>query len=294
MNESNEDREPKKLFNFERFNFSLEIFQRKKVNHVARAIFLNATLIRKLHAISDCLEEKIEEKIEEEIEEKAKEKSKSKRQKKEKTEEEKEEQKQKQKQKRIRTAFQEDDLGNNVAIAYLKNKELTKHYFANSVINIPNDIDENSTLEINKIATICYIDAVHQELPVRRLDVKNLKFYEPSFKGYAGTKQACCERKILAKILQEAKENQGVKALKRSELHLYTKLEPCIYCFMAMKQFIKENKIDLYLYYGDLQKELFEQMRNSIPHAQLMIDRLTLVRGKEIKQQEERWLLRRK
>ncbi|MDD1515783.1 hypothetical protein [Priestia megaterium] len=279
MNESNEKQTQQKIiFSFEQFDRLVKISQKEKANPAARAILLNALLLRKLHAVLDCIKEEMKEEM--------KVKSKSNKQKSTKTEEE----LKKEKQKRIKMAFEEKDR-QNVAIAYLETKEFKKHYFANSLINDPNDIDDNSRLAINKIATICYIEGVKQEFPVRRLDVKNLEFYIPNFQGYAGEKLACCERKILAKVLQEAKKNQEIKELKGSKLYLYTKLEPCIYCFKAMKQFIKENDINLFLFYGDLQKELFEQMKTAFPNAQPMIDRLTLIRGQEDEQQKQRWLL---
>lgn len=162
----------------------------------------------------------------------------------------------------------------NVAVASLQGSKLNKiqkkgmlDYIAFNCINSPTDLKEEELIQIegresNRSFEICYRN---NHLPMKRLNINNVKTYRPKALGeYVTRRCACAERKILGTILdqyQKLKIPQGSKVKLGGKLYLYTKMEPCLYCMLGLKEFIKKTNTKLYLMYEEL---IYEVNRDRI------------------------------
>ena len=100
--------------------------------------------------------------------------------------------------------------------------------------------------------TLCTSEEIIKDnFKVKRL-APNLEWEVYAIEGHAG-KNKCCERKLLGYILNEY-DNDG--SLEEIEVILYTELEPCIYCYNAMKELKKERNLDLTVYFQDMINEI--------------------------------------
>jgi hypothetical protein len=158
----------------------------------------------------------------------------------------------------------------NVGIATLQNSKLgsCKNYIAFNFIQDEKDRDKHLILNnklvfekiniLNKPLKLCFRN--ENILPVKRLKVKNLETFQPAHTSkFALNRSACSERKILSEILKEMK-SQGIKEGELGgTLYLYTKLEPCAYCMMAMQEFMDKTGVVIKLMYEDLALEMARQ-----------------------------------
>jgi len=132
----------------------------------------------------------------------------------------------------------------NFAYAKFQTDFEEKSYAAHSKIKLFNKkIIKTSKGDVN----VCYsTNLVEKHCPVKRL-TSDLKFQIPDEERYAAKKKDCCERKIVAQIMEDNLE----KDYKGSKLIIYTRLEPCIYCFNALGE-LSEKGVSISLFYDDM------------------------------------------
>lgn len=125
-----------------------------------------------------------------------------------------------------------------VAKVTVNGVECSKLYFA-----ISSDTDIILPKEYEMI--LCNdIEKVKKNLKVKRL-TPNLKWGEYNYLGFAESKINCCERKILAYILEEFIKKRKLK-YEDISVAIYTEYEPCIYCYDVMQELMdKGMKITL-------------------------------------------------
>lgn len=104
-------------------------------------------------------------------------------------------------------------------------------------------------------------EEIEDYAPHKRLHVDNLQFYTPSKLARGFADKTCAERKIVAYILNEIKTKQIVN-LKDATLSMYTKFEPCIYCYNLLDTFRKEYGVGIYLIYNEMALQMREDFEN--------------------------------
>lgn len=180
-------------------------------------------------------------------------------------------------QKKLMKAFAIQYTRNNVATASLQNSQLNKaeggrkilDFIAFNDINYINELtsDEKKQIEgtdTNRPFEICY---KNKGLQVKRIDINNLETYKPKkLGGYVSGRYNCAERKILGTILHQYKQSLNYEYGKLGgTLYLYTKMEPCLYCFTGLKDFINETGTKICLVYEELLYEITRDRLNLKP-----------------------------
>lgn len=129
----------------------------------------------------------------------------------------------------------------NSAIAQVIIKNKTYIYFA-----VSSDITYEFPEDYNMV--ICNsMDIVNEKLPIRRLTpTLELGIYDKS--RFAEKYINCCERKILAYIIKDFGNKYDFKDI---EVLLFTKLEPCLYCYCEMKDLMNKG-LNLTLCYYEM------------------------------------------
>ena len=99
------------------------------------------------------------------------------------------------------------------------------------------------------------------KIQVQRLHVEDLRFYPPNKlnQGFSRKKENCTERKIVARILSEVGEKRN---LNKARLSIYTKLEPCVYCYNVLDSIRKKNEVSIYLLYREMILQIVEELQN--------------------------------
>lgn len=132
---------------------------------------------------------------------------------------------------------------------------MDSYYFAHHSINSVTDLGTfliSGSGGFSNGTKICLKNG-NPDFPVVRIG-SNLKVYTPThFSGYAERRKGCCERKIIETISRQIECcNLSDPEDAKAHLFLYTKLEPCIYCYMAMETLIeKYRNIAIHLYYHE-------------------------------------------
>lgn len=152
--------------------------------------------------------------------------------------------------------------GANFAIAHLfgHNDINEDPIFAVSKNNVEFSVESLNLLKENRV-TIVLGDEIEEYAPHNRLHVENLQFYTPAKQARGFANKTCAERKIVAYLLKQIKE-KGNYDLEGCTLSVYTKLEPCVYCFNLLDTFRKEYGVDIYLIYNEMAKQMKEEMED--------------------------------
>ncbi|ARK30118.1 hypothetical protein [Halalkalibacter krulwichiae] len=152
--------------------------------------------------------------------------------------------------------------GANFAIAHLFGHSDIEEdpIFAVSKNNIEFSAKSLNLFKDNRV-TIALGNEIEEHVPHNRLHVENLQFYTPAKQARGFADKTCAERKIVAHLLKQIKE-KGIYDLEGCTLSVYTKLEPCIYCFNMLDSFRKEYGVDIYLIYNEMAKQMKEELED--------------------------------
>ncbi|PFQ44840.1 hypothetical protein COK05_16020 [Bacillus cereus] len=152
--------------------------------------------------------------------------------------------------------------GANFAIAHLFDVKGIEEdpYFAISSNNIDFSSESIKIIQDNRVK-VAIGDEIEEHAPHQRLHVKNLQFYTPTKLARGFADKSCAERKIVAYLLKEIKD-KNIFELKNGTLSIYTKYEPCFYCYNLLDTFRKEYSVEIYLIYNEMALQMKEEFKD--------------------------------
>lgn len=170
---------------------------------------------------------------------------------------------------KLRKAIKDPDSAvGNIAVAFVDEPSFqSKPFFAHSKVSKFSDfwddnwgksklVVEEKLLKSNDFFMGVMLREDKELFKVERLTPEN-DFYVPDESGFAEKKYNCTERKILATLIREFKKaNLAFKG----NIHLFTNLEPCLYCHRLINTFKeKYPEFNLYVYYDQLIESYFPE-----------------------------------